>query len=145
MCMHGSKRDKWTCLRTNMSTVSRMQAVCDGKHKHAPWGYNSNTKGYNTAEEAEYPPLFCRRLAECVYEQLSSQWTAVIEDEYVRHEQCASCFQVPDGLGPSRDMITRRKTQYHDAYYDSWVTLEDVFVDDLKACLLYTSPSPRDS
>ena len=65
-CMHGGQRDKWSTFYTNAPWLQVLVAVCDGNHKHLPWGVTQNgTKvRFNTAEEAEYPQLLCSRIAE---------------------------------------------------------------------------------
>jgi hypothetical protein len=37
-CMHGGTRNKNQRLRTNLSQLEQLQAICDNKHTHAPWG-----------------------------------------------------------------------------------------------------------
>eukprot|EP00972_Heterocapsa_arctica_P041252 6082731-Heterocapsa_arctica.AAC.1 len=64
--MHGGKRDKWSRLRHNMPALDDLAATCDGNHEHLAWGAklaNNRFVGFSTAEEAEYPPLLCGRLA----------------------------------------------------------------------------------
>ena len=65
MCMQGGNRDKWTSLlHGGEVNLVGMSKVCDGKHTHAPWGIlRTAGGGFATAEERNYPKLFCRRIA----------------------------------------------------------------------------------
>ena len=47
-----------------------MEVKCDGKHQHIPYGYKDGH--FATSEEAEYPDLFCQRMADCVHAQLNA-------------------------------------------------------------------------
>eukprot|EP00973_Karenia_brevis_P083044 11513065-Karenia_brevis.AAC.1 len=62
-CMHGRKLDKWTRLRTNMPGMKSLRARCDQLHEHASWQVALKTGKFPTAAEAEYPELFCVRMA----------------------------------------------------------------------------------
>ena len=66
--MHGGKRPKWTSFYTCPAFMNDLAAECDQQHEHAPWGVSQTSTGYtfNTAEEAEYPPLLCSRIADLV-------------------------------------------------------------------------------
>ena len=70
-CMYGSARRKHTRLTHNIPTVCRMEASCDGSHRHEPWGYSND--GWATAEETAYPWPLCRRLATLVALHLQNQ------------------------------------------------------------------------
>ena len=67
-CMHGGLRDKWSTFVTNMEELKVLQRVCNGGHKHAPWGVTLEGHKYrfHTADEAEYPALLCNRIAEAI-------------------------------------------------------------------------------
>lgn len=74
-CMHGGSRDKWQRLLTNLPTLKSLEARCDGGHTHLPWGAQmagSNFLGFATAEEAEYPQVFCEKVAKALAEQVKS-------------------------------------------------------------------------
>ena len=65
MCMHGGDRDKRTTLmysgKVNLQTVS---ILCDKNHKHKPWGIKRAPGAcFATAEERNYPVLFCKKIA----------------------------------------------------------------------------------
>ena len=63
-CMWGSRRNKKTCIFTNIPGISDMGIPCDGKHEHLPWGIRySGGWSFATAEECEYPIEMCMVLA----------------------------------------------------------------------------------
>ena len=77
-CMHGSRRDKSTMWRATPGVFECLQVVCSGDHVHASWQpqqVGAKTL-FPTAEEAEYPPLLCKRVAACVKEALVKQGVA---------------------------------------------------------------------
>jgi hypothetical protein len=76
-CMLGSKRDKWTSFATNIQQSSALDVVCDGSHEHAPWGYNLQTKDFNTKLESEYPAEMCDLLSSILFQLASSLGVAV--------------------------------------------------------------------
>ena len=43
--------------------LSGLEAKCDGKHEHKPWGLIRGTNEFATAEERRYPRVLCRRIA----------------------------------------------------------------------------------
>eukprot|EP00972_Heterocapsa_arctica_P015838 2334818-Heterocapsa_arctica.AAC.1 len=65
--MHGGSRDKWTTLRSNAHTFERLAVSRDGSHEHELWGpklvCDRFSRGFHTAQEAEYPPELCQRMA----------------------------------------------------------------------------------
>ena len=67
-CAHGSSRDKRTKLLATSDLFSTLAIDCSGDHKHASWQPFRGEHGvvFPTAMEAEYPPLLCNRMAECV-------------------------------------------------------------------------------
>ena len=67
MCMHGGLRDKKTDLLVSGSiNFSSLGIMCDHSHSHLPWGMKQNKEGFATAEERNYPQLFCKRIARLV-------------------------------------------------------------------------------
>ena len=66
MCMHGGRRAKNTRLLATPDLYSQLAIACDAQHDHAPWGITKvgNSLQYDTAAEAEYPPLLCKRMAD---------------------------------------------------------------------------------
>ena len=62
-CAHGGKRRKKQRVRASFDEADSLAATCDGLHKHLPWTFELGS-GFSTAEEAEYPELFCNRLAD---------------------------------------------------------------------------------
>ena len=61
-CMHGGSRKKGQRVRTTFE-MSHLAVVCDGQHEHRPWKLGRQLL---TAEEAEYPSLFCERVASAI-------------------------------------------------------------------------------
>ena len=70
MCMHGGRRAKNTRLLATPNLYSQLAVACDAKHDHAPWNITKmgNSLQYDTAAEAEYPPLLCQRMADLLAE-----------------------------------------------------------------------------
>ena len=69
-CMWGGKRDKWSSFFTNAPWLQHLEKACDGPHSHLPWGvgFADGKFKFNTAEEAEYPPLLCSTIASLTYD-----------------------------------------------------------------------------
>ncbi|CAE8640523.1 unnamed protein product [Polarella glacialis] len=67
-CMHGGERDALRRWMTNMDSLKPLAVRCDGKHKRKPWGarFQDGKLCYATADEAAYPELLCKRVAEAV-------------------------------------------------------------------------------
>ena len=67
-CAHGSSRDKRTELLAMSDLFSTLAIDCSKDHQHASWQPFRSEHGvvFPTAMEAEYPPLLCNRMAECV-------------------------------------------------------------------------------
>ena len=64
MCMHGGERDKKSRLAFGGGIdLSPMAVMCDRSHEHKPWGFLRVTRLFATAEERNYPKLFCKRIA----------------------------------------------------------------------------------
>ena len=72
-CMYGAKRDKWTRLVTNEKGFCRMAKVCDGSHKHEPWGqvWSDGKWTWATKLECEYSAGLCEAIAEEATKNLS--------------------------------------------------------------------------
>ena len=66
MCMHGGRRAKNTRLLATKGLYTSIAAECDGSHDHEPWRITKvgTTLHYDTASEAEYPALLCKRMAD---------------------------------------------------------------------------------
>ena len=66
-CAYGSSRPKWTKLVANFREISAVDGVCDGKHKHAPWGYEfkNNKRIFATALGSALPSCFVRQDRQC--------------------------------------------------------------------------------
>ena len=68
-CMHGGNRSKLIRLRCYPSSAfSPLAVLCDGQHKHAPWGKGGDK--YATAIEAAFPLQLCSSIADCVLDHL---------------------------------------------------------------------------
>ena len=63
-CMHGGKRLKKQRMRVSFREPEVLAVRCDNAHEHLPWSF-SKERGFDTAVEAQYPEIFCRRLAAC--------------------------------------------------------------------------------
>ena len=66
MCMHGGRRAKNTRLLASKGLYTSLAGECDGSHDHEPWRITKvgTTLHYDTAAEAEYPALLCKRMAD---------------------------------------------------------------------------------
>ena len=60
-CCHGGKRRKRQCLMYNCCDLTPLALDCQNDHPHLPYGVDE--AGWDTAKEAEYPKLFCERVA----------------------------------------------------------------------------------
>ena len=63
-CMHGSDRLKRQLLCTNLPELESMGS-CDNSHTRKKWGQLPDSS-FATASEAEYPKIFCDRIAHAV-------------------------------------------------------------------------------
>ena len=72
MCMHGGKRAKNTRLLASRGLYTALAGQCDGQHEHEPWRITKvgTSLQYDTATEAEYPVLFCKRMADLLAESV---------------------------------------------------------------------------
>ena len=62
-CMHGGDRAKKTTFWHHPDLpLHHLSVMCDGKHKHKPWGVTPRGT-FRTARERNYPTLLCKRLA----------------------------------------------------------------------------------
>eukprot|EP00973_Karenia_brevis_P075744 10525023-Karenia_brevis.AAC.1 len=53
--------------------------MCDKSHQHKRWGFSKKEGGFATAEERQYPELFCARLAKLVKQQLAPEVPAQVK------------------------------------------------------------------
>ena len=67
-CMHGGRRPKKTRLLASPGLYTSLAQECDNSHKHLPSGVQQqgDSLSFSTTEEAEYPHLLCKRMAECL-------------------------------------------------------------------------------
>lgn len=68
-CAYGSARPKWTKLVANFAEVEQISGVCDGQHRHAPWGYEfkNGKRVFATALEVHYPTALCDEIAPTLF------------------------------------------------------------------------------
>ena len=73
-CAHGSSRDKRTKLLATEGLFTDLAQNCPGDHQHASWQPFQGESGviFPTAMEAEYPPVLCDRMAQCVMRRAQS-------------------------------------------------------------------------
>ena len=67
-CTHGGRRPKKTRLLASPGLYTSLAQECNRSHKHLPWGVQQQGDSlfFSTAEEAEYPHLLCKRMAQCL-------------------------------------------------------------------------------
>ena len=77
-CMLGGDRDKWIGILHNSPVLAERLApfVCDGKHTHKPWGWKTESEGWNTADTAAYPDAMSAVFVGAVKEELLSKGVA---------------------------------------------------------------------
>ena len=73
-CAHGSTRDKRTKLLSTPGLFTSLEASCTKDHAHSSWQPFRTEQGiaFPTAAEAEYPPLLCHRMANCILQRANS-------------------------------------------------------------------------
>ena len=66
---------------SDLPQLMRLEAVCDGSHKHKPWGVKEqgSSWSFNTSEEAEYPGKLCLTAAQAVAEYAESKGVQVVK------------------------------------------------------------------
>ena len=71
-CMMGGERDKQTAWWCNDDFFNSFNLECTKDHSHKPWAPSITADGvyYPTKEEAEYPPLLCKRITALIVEEL---------------------------------------------------------------------------
>lgn len=101
-CMNGghrAKRQKLLCFLLDLSAIEK---CCDSSHEHLPWSFDHD-HGFATAAEAEYPTLFCSRIAEAAARYWNLQeiqpLSAPVEhhNKQVRATTAASAYHQPRG------------------------------------------------
>ena len=67
-CMHGGRTPKKTRLLASPGLYTSLAQECDHSHEHLPWGVQQQGDSlfFSTADEAEYPHLLCKRMAQCL-------------------------------------------------------------------------------
>ena len=66
-CVHGGLRDKLTRWSASVDWFLPLAILCDRQHSHGE--VKDGKIGYPAQEEAAYPMLLCRRLADIAYQQ----------------------------------------------------------------------------
>ena len=79
--MMGGERDKQTAWWCNDEFLNSFHLACTKDHTHKPWTPSITADGvyYPTKEEAEYPPLLCKRVTALVVEELET-WMGATGD-----------------------------------------------------------------
>ena len=74
-CMMGGERDKQTAWWCNDMFFNSFNLECIRDHAHKPWSPSITADGvyYPTKEEAEYPPILCKRVTSLVLEELEQR------------------------------------------------------------------------
>ena len=74
-CCHGGSRPKKTRLLATKGLFTQLRAVCQKDHPHKPWSmiYRQGSTVFSTADEASYPPLLCKRMADLLLQSAQSQ------------------------------------------------------------------------
>ena len=83
-CMFGGARLKHQRLRGSFPELQSMAKLCDGNHEHLP--YTRDEGGWSTAQEAEYPIIFCVKLVECAAAALVRQGYSFAEPKFVDNQ-----------------------------------------------------------
>ena len=71
-CMMRGERDKQTAWWCNDNFFNSFNLECTRDHSHKPWSPSITADGvyYPTKEEAEYPPILCKRVTSLVLKEL---------------------------------------------------------------------------
>ena len=72
-CMHGSSRAKSTTILGTPGVFESLGVRCDNSHPHQGWSATKTIHQgwvFDTAGEAEYPPLLSQRIAACIAKQV---------------------------------------------------------------------------
>ena len=75
-CMHGSSRAKSTTILGTEGVFESLGVRCDNSHPHQGWSATKTVHQgwiFDTAGEAEYPPLLSQRIAACIARQVPSE------------------------------------------------------------------------
>lgn len=70
-----TKYPKSTRLKSTPGIFETLAVRCDGSHTHAHWGVHKSQSSckFDTADEAQYPPLLVKRMVQCVVQQLPGE------------------------------------------------------------------------
>ncbi len=80
VCMHGGSRDKRTRLVTSCPNLLRLEAKCDNRHQHKPWGFSNSTKAFATSDEAGFPDVLCQRMSTHIMSSASTSPSPPVPD-----------------------------------------------------------------
>lgn len=121
-CMHGGKRDKWSTFYTNAEWLLPLAKECDGSHVHAPWGITKDGIKYkfNTAEEAEYPPVLCQRIAAAVHSAALSAGIQVVSQPNVVAPKAPPTKMAAAGRQPRGHRLPEVISEYKSTLFVSW-------------------------
>eukprot|EP00438_Fugacium_kawagutii_P020465 Skav206770 [mRNA] locus=scaffold167:518352:522925:+ [translate_table: standard] len=84
-CCFGGKRTKWTCIVHNIPRLHELmnRETCPGHADLLPYEVHEMDDGslsFDTAEEAMYPWMMCRAMAQALKEQIDRQFPSPIGD-----------------------------------------------------------------
>ena len=79
-CCHGGSRPKKTRLLATKGLFTQLRAVCQKDHPHKPWSliYRQGSTVFSTADEASYPPLLCKRMADLLLQSAQSRGFSLV-------------------------------------------------------------------
>jgi hypothetical protein len=71
-CMHGGTRPVWRRWIGNIPNMETLQLSCDNSHNHESFSITKSQGEWRfaTSQEAEYPLLLCKRVAELVFAEI---------------------------------------------------------------------------
>jgi hypothetical protein len=74
-CMLGGKRDQRLCWANNVPEMMKLQRLCDGLHKHAPWVLSTffRKASPEIIVEAEFCDILCDRALDCIIKNAVSR------------------------------------------------------------------------
>ena len=108
-CMYGSRKKKATALLSSIA-LPRMMRVCDGSHRHEPWGIREiqHRWHFSTSDAAEYEPGFCKALAADLLEACQAKG-CVLSSERMSPLQIQA---VAAGKQPRRSQVQIGPSEY---------------------------------
>ena len=102
-CRYGSARRKLTKLLQNIPAFQELEAYCDGKHSHEPWGQDP-TGQWRTSEETTYPWELCRAIAAKLLKQLQKDGLECTPPVFALQEASLQTMRASTDLQPRRGL-----------------------------------------